>query len=196
MLRAVFSLVFLLVIYSSAQADEYYHNYEELRDNFAEFTTHIHKRVDETNKKFVKALNAYKNCSSNGWRILFVTAIADLDRQRLALEDLKRNALERAGEQNNQWLNMAREHNISSVRSDQSIEDFVIWYKSHIDSMRIGPFQELESYILGYEKLSEAYRRMASACEGKSGDSGNFDLIKSGIRGLIDSITPLMRQTT
>ena len=195
MLRIVSPLILLSnLLVAPVQADSYYEDYAKLRGDFDKFNKQVHEKVDGVNKKFEKALNDYKRCSSEGWRVVFVSVVADLDDRRLALEELKRAALDKAGQQNDRWLDIARKHSISSVGANENIEDFVIWYSNHTQFMRIGPLQDLTNYVRGYEDLSETYRKMVLSCEGKSGDIQQFDIVQSGIRGLLDGISSYLRK--
>ncbi|EAR09543.1 hypothetical protein MED297_12467 [Reinekea blandensis MED297] len=86
----------------------------------------------------------------------------------------------------------AREHKISKVQKDQDISDFYYWYQGHIELSKQGPLHELEIYIVAISKLSGVYEKMSLACQGDPEAAKSYDLVESGIRGLLDEVFSLI----
>jgi hypothetical protein len=169
-----------------------YSDYTSIRNEFDDFCTAVNDNIESVNNGYVRALTAYKKCSSNSWRAAFVTVIPEIDERRSALDQYKQEAYSLAGKQNYEILKIARENNINKVQPDEDISEFVIWYKNHISFMKSGPFHELRIYIDGYEKLTAVYVKMAESCAGDASKAGDFDLVTSGIKGLLDSVLSLI----
>lgn len=189
------SVLMLLCLMSlTVQANIYhYDDYKKLRSDFDIYSSEINNSIEAANKAYINSLNSYQHCSSNAWRATFTSIIPEIDARRFALDDYKKDAYTRAGKQNYELYKIAKENNINKVKPEDDISEFMIWYKNHVSFMKAGPFHELEVYIQGYEKLSNIYGKMATAChENRPSEAADFDLVASGIKGLLDDVLSLI----
>lgn len=182
----------LMLLSVNAHAEYHYEDYANTRNSFEKEKLQINSRIDEENDRYIKSLHSYQSCSSGKWRVAFTTVVPEIDERRLALDKYKREALKRNGSLNSEWLQTARDHNISKITPDHDISDFYYWYQNHIELVKQGPLHELEVYTIALSKLTEVYEKMASACNGNPGAANDYSLIESGIRGLLDEVVGLI----
>lgn len=188
-----FFLVSTLTLLSvNSHAAYHYADYANARNSFENEKSLINSKIDEENSRYINSLHSYQSCSSDIWRVAFATVVPEIDDRRLALDNYKREALERNGSLNSEWLQTAKDHNISQVTSEQDISDFYYWYQNHIELVKQGPLHELEVYTIALSKLTEVYEKMASACIGDPNAAGDYSLVESGIRGLLDEVVSLI----
>ncbi|MFH1674347.1 MAG: hypothetical protein ABIF87_13100 [Pseudomonadota bacterium] len=190
-IRFLLSFTLLLLSVNSYAAYNY-GDYVNARNSFEAEKSQINSSIDKENSRYINSLHSYQSCSSDKWRVVFTTVVPEIDKRRLALDRYKREALERNGALNSEWLKTAKEHNISQVTPDQDISDFYYWYQTHIELVKQGPLHELEVYAIALSKLTEVYEKMASACSGNQGAANDYSLVESGIRGLLDEVVSLI----
>ncbi|CAH1523593.1 exported hypothetical protein [Vibrio owensii] len=180
---------------TSAYAGYVYKDYAGLRDTFEVHKQSINTKINDANKRYISSLNQYRQCSSEKWRVAFTTVIPEIDQRRLELDKYKRTALTQSGKLNTEWLKMAKAHGISQTPAESDISDFYYWYKNHIELAKQGPMHELEIYTIALSKLSGTYETMAAACSGDPKAAQSYDLVESGIRGLLDEVFSLIGMT-
>ena len=163
-----------------------------MRNEFDDFVTAVNAKVEKANKEYIDSLNSYQQCLSNPWRAAFATVIPEIDARRKALDEYKKDAYDRAGKQNYELFKTAAEYKINRIKETEDISEFVLWYKNHISFMKAGPLHEIEVYSVGYKKLTDIYNKMANSCKNNSKNAADFDLIASGIKGLLDGVFSLI----
>ncbi len=170
----------------------YYSDYRQLQRALRNETKRVDQLINEANVTYIRQVARYGRCRSNKWRIAFETSLTELAIRMNELNVFKQTALLRKNKLNSEWLHLSKEYSISSVRSDQKITDYVIWYENFSSNMRQGPLQELELYVLSVNKLSEAYERMSEACDGNSSAVSDSETWILGVRGLIEEVTGIL----
>lgn len=170
----------------------YYADYAKLRDDFRTQTKSIDDEINDRSKEFIRALNSYQECNSNAWRIAFVTGVQELDERRIALDEYKREAIKSRAELNKSWLEQASAHNLTKIKPDEQITDFVLWYENYISLSLQGPLQELQIYSSALRTLSQVYGNMREACLNNEPTDTNFDTVEVTIRGLLSEVSSLL----
>ena len=189
--RIILTLIFLLSS-GALHATSYYENYTNLRDSFEKEKALVNTKIHNENKRYIQSLNSYQLCSSDKWRVAFISIVPKIEKQIFALGNFKRAALKRSGILNSEWLKTAQDHKISRIKPDEDITDFFLWYQGQVQLMRQGPLHDLEVYTIALSKLTGVYEKMALACSGDSSAAKDFDVVKSGISGLIDQAVSLI----
>ena len=169
-----------------------YSDYVKMRNEFDKYISSINTEIEKANKKYIISLNSYQKCSSNSWRAVFTTVIPEINERRMALDEYKRDAYNRAGKQNYELYKIVKENSISKVQKNDDLSEFVLWYKTHISFMKAGPLHELQVYSDGYQKLTKIYETMAISCLNNPKKALNYDLASSGIKGLLDGVFSLI----
>lgn len=189
MKKNILAYIIIIICFGFTESSAYnYTDYTRLRNDFDQFCTNTNSTIKRANNEYLNSLNMYQQCSSNSWRSAFEIVIPDIDSARLKLDEYKRKAYETAGRQNSEWLKAADEHNISRIKPEDDITDFVIWYKNHISFMESGPYHELQLYVNGYQNLTKVYKLMFNACNGRSQDVLAPEVLVPAIRKLLDEV--------
>ena len=167
-------------------ASLHYSDYAAMRDEFHRHNQTLNQEVVQGNTQYIRSLKNYQQCSSDKWRVTFTSVVPEIDKRRLALDKYKRNALQYTQNLNSEWLRTAKSHNISRVKADQDISDFILWYREHINLVKQGPSHELEVYTIALSRLTKVYNTMALACEGDPEAAKNYSIFESGRSFCVD----------